>query len=222
MKLALLTALTAACFHLLAFPLLQAGTGSPAQRMQATALSQPDIFIEDRINVSVMSGPLFSHIGLGPSHPHFNYAMTNLRLGWILNTPSDDAGALRGCFEAIGELSVSGVFSGFGSVMVGPTFLVRYNFVQPGWKLVPYAQVGAGFVYTDAYETRSQRAIGQAWEFTPQASVGFRYLLDDHWSLNAEAIYHHVSNADMSDRNLGINAIGGLVGATYFFDKLWD
>ncbi|MFQ3670932.1 MAG: acyloxyacyl hydrolase [Verrucomicrobiia bacterium] len=207
---------------LLATTALQAGVGSPAEKLQATSLSQPDIFVEDRINVSLMTGPLFSHVGLGPSHPHFNYQMTNLRLGWMLNTPSDDAGWLRGNFEAIGELSASGVFSGFGSVVIGPTFLVRYNFVQPGWKFVPYVQVGAGFVYTDAYETRSQRAIGQAWEFTPQGSIGFRYLLNDHWSINAEAIYHHISNADMSTRNLGINAVGGLVGASYFFDKLWN
>ncbi|GAB4252347.1 MAG: hypothetical protein OHK005_19590 [Candidatus Methylacidiphilales bacterium] len=206
---------------LTALPQLFGGTSSAGEKLRATALSEPDLFVEDRINVSLMTGPLFSHVGLGPSHPHFNYVMTNLRVGWMLNTPSDNAGLLRGNFEAIGELSTSGVFSGFGSVVIGPTFLVRYNFVQPGWKLVPYVQVGAGFVYTDAYETRSQRAIGQAWEFTPQAAVGFRYLINDHWSVNAEGIYHHISNADMSDRNLGINAVGGLVGVSYFFDKLW-
>jgi hypothetical protein len=197
----------------------------PASRLSEPVLleeAKAGVFVEDRISFSLMAGALFSHVAIGPDHPHFNYQMTNLRVGWILNTPSDDASILRGCFEAIGELSISSVFSGFGNVMIGPTFLVRYNFVQPNWKVIPYLQAGAGFVYTDAYQNGNQRAIGQAIEFTPQASAGLRYLVNDNWSINAEGIFHHVSNANMSNRNLGINGVGGLIGVTYFFDKLWQ
>jgi outer membrane protein W len=100
---------------------------------------------------------------------------------------------------------------------VGLTALIRYNFVQPSAKLFPYAQGGVGIVYTDAYKDLSQDAIGQSIEFTPQGSVGIRYLIHPNWSVDAEAMYHHISNANLAGRNDGINAFGGFIGLTYYF-----
>jgi hypothetical protein len=192
--------------------------------MSAPAALRPALedqrYVEDRITFQVVSGALFSPIGVGPDHPTFNYAQTNLRLGWMLNTPGQDH-PLRGNFEAIIELSTSGIFNGFGDIIIGPTALVRYNFVQPGWKVVPYIQGGAGIVYTDAYEDRTQDAIGQAIEFTPQASVGAKFLVAEDWSVDVEGMFHHISNASIASRNDGVNALGGFIGATYYFDKLW-
>ena len=108
-----------------------------------------------------------------------------------------------------------------GNYIGGITALLRYNFVQPGWRLVPYVHGGVGIVYTDAYKDKTQRAIGQAIEFTPQCSLGFRYLIKKNWSLDAEAMFHHISNAGLDKRNRSINAIGGFVGVTYFFDEIW-
>jgi len=180
-----------------------------------------NLFTEDRITLQVMQGAQFSGLGVGPHIPDINYAQQNIRLGWMLNSPDYDGNPLDGCFEAILESSFSKVFTRLGDVMYGPTGLVRYNFVQPGWKVVPYIQGGAGFVYTDIYLHKDQRAIGQALEFTPQASAGARFLIDDNWSIDAEFKYHHVSNADTSSRNTGINSLGGEVGFTYFFTNLW-
>jgi opacity protein-like surface antigen len=193
---------------------IYAGTDSSKEIITKPAPVEEELFVEDRITTQLVTGVLFSPVGIGPDHESFDYEQTNLRLGWMLNTPSPDGGFFRGNFEAIAELSGSAIFDGWGNVMVGPTFLVRYNFVQPEWKVVPYVQVGAGFVYTDAYENMNQTVIGQAWEFTPQASVGLKYLLGNNWSLDAEFMYHHVSNASMADRNGGINSLGGLVGVT--------
>lgn len=178
-------------------------------------------YTEDRISVQVTTGALFSTNSVGPDVPTYNYSQTNLRLGWMLNTPSEE-GFFSGNVEAVLELSGSFLFEGSGDVFIGPTALLRYNFVQPGWKVIPYIQGGAGIVYTDAYEDRSQRAIGQALEFTPQASIGMKYLVTEDWSIDVEAMFHHISNANLADRNSGINAVGGFVGATYFFDKLWE
>jgi opacity protein-like surface antigen len=175
---------------------------------------------EDKIDMQFNTGVLFSGIA-GPKIRKFDYEQTNLRLGWMLNSPGDVDNPFRGNVEAVLELSGSGVFSDYGSVVFGPTGLVRYNFVQPNWFAVPYIQIGAGIVYIDAYETASQRAIGQAFEFTPQAGVGVRFLIDDNWSLDVEGKFHHISNAGIANRNLGVNAGGGFIGFTYFFDKLW-
>jgi hypothetical protein len=67
----------------------------------------------------------------------------------------------------------------------------------------------------------SQDQIGQFVEFTPQGSVGLRYFIDRQWTLDVEAMFHHVSNAGLAQRNAGVNAVGGFLGVTFFFDKLW-
>ena len=95
------------------------------------------------------------------------------------------------------------------------------NFVQPGWRFIPYVQGGVGIVYTDAYKDETQQAIGQAIELTPQCSLGLRYLINKNWSLDGEAMFHHISNAGLAKRNRSINAVGGFVGVTYFFDDIW-
>jgi len=198
---------------------LEAGEG-PALLVRPTLSDSR--YIEDRISVQAVSGALFSQTRLGPDVPDFNYSQTNIRLGWMLNTPDPGNGWLAGNWEALIELSANGIFEGSGNIMIGPSALVRYNFVQPDWKVVPYLQAGLGFVYTDAYEDKGQRAIGQAIEFTPRAGAGVRILVSKDWSVDVEGLFHHVSNAGLADRNLGVNAVGGLVGATYHFEKLWQ
>ena len=42
-------------------------------------------------------------------------------------------------------------------------------------------------------------------------------LLNRDWSLNVEGIHQHVSNANTSDRNVGLNALGGLLGFSRAF-----
>lgn len=196
----------------------QAPLRTPAPEPTAGSVER---FTEDRISLQLVSGALFSPVGIGPDAETFNYAQTNLRLGWMLNSPGADH-PLRGNFEALLELSASGIFEGAGSVIIGPSALVRYNFVQPGWKVVPYVQAGIGVVYTDAYEDKTQDEIGQALEFTPQASIGAKILIDPNWSVDVEGMFHHISNASIADRNDGVNALGGFIGCTYSFDKLWD
>ena len=128
---------------------------------------------------------------------------------------------LRGNFEAILEATGSYVWHSFGTYMVGITGLVRYNFVQPDWIVVPYIQGGAGIIYTNARNWSNQDAIGGNWEFTPQFAGGLKFLLDQNWTFNIEGSFQHISNANTSARNEGVNAYGGFVGFTYVFDKIW-
>jgi lipid A 3-O-deacylase len=169
-------------------------------------------------SLQTMGGAYFSPVGLGPRvQPRLNFAPIDVRLGCSLYSPYPDDCCLRGNVEAILELTAAPIFFGFGDIIIGPTALLRYNFVQPDWRLVPYLQAGGGFVYNDAYRDKSQRALGQAGEFYLQATGGFHFLLTPHWSLDAEGGYLHISNAGTNERNGGINALGGSVGVTYFF-----
>jgi lipid A 3-O-deacylase len=198
---------------------LTAFSGGLAFRYPQVAISA--IYTEDRISFQIVSGVLFSPFALASRTPVLDYAQTNLRIGWMLNNPKQSESILRGNVEAIVELSNSIIYKGFGNYMVGVTGLIRYNFVQPDSQLIPYIQGGVGVVYTDAYKDYSQNAIGQAIEFTPQVSLGLHYLIDKKWSIDTEAMFHHISNAGQDERNRGINAFGGFIGLTYFFDRLW-
>ena len=173
-----------------------------------------------------MTGAMFSPCGLGPHEPVYNYQQNNVRLGWMLVSPDDKENPFRdtpfrGNFEALFETTGSYVWETFGTYMVGITGLVRYNFVQPGWIVVPYIQGGAGVIYTNARNWSNQEAIGGNWEFTPQFAGGLKFLIDDNFSFNMEADFQHISNACTSARNEGVNAYGGFAGFTYYFDNLW-
>jgi len=175
------------------------------------------LFAQGAISLQLVSGALFSLTNLPEDSPVFNYAQTNLRLGYMLTSPGPQGDFFRGNWEGLVEISNSVIFEGFGNYIGGITVLFRYNFLQPDWQVIPYVQGGAGIVYTDAYKDETQQAIGQAIEFTPQFSVGLHYRMTPNWALDLEGMLHHISNAGISERNRSINALGGFVGITYFW-----
>lgn len=194
-----------------------AGSAEPGLRLHAGGGAE-SLFKRNRLSVQLMTGAVFSPFIWELERPTLNFFQTNLRLGWMLTEPGPGRSILRGCHELILELSHADIFSGPGHYLSGITPLGRYNFIQPGARLVPYLQGGVGIVYTDAYKDRSQDVIGQAFEFTPQFSLGLRYLAGKQWSVDLEGKLQHISNAGMSSRNEGVNGGGIFLGATYFLD----
>lgn len=186
------------------------------------SLSRADATPKDRFSggsweMENLVGAYFLFDRGGNERVTVDYALNNLRLG-IMGYDPAGPGFLRGNVEFIGELFGGPIFNGPGSVAAGFTLLFRYNFVQPGARLVPYFQAGAGGVYTDIPEgPAASDAIGQAVEFNLQAIGGVRFLLNSRWSLNAEAAYRHISNAGMSDPNYGIDQLGGSLGVGFSF-----
>jgi hypothetical protein len=178
-------------------------------------------FTIHRMSVQTATGLLFSTDLIGPDIPTINYSQTNVRMGWMLSTPKNNGAFFNGNWEALVEFTNSVVVEGFGDYIGGLSFLVRYNLVRPDSKWVPYFQTGVGVVYSNAHKDETQRAIGQSISITPQASIGVRYLFDKNWSFDLEAMYHHMSNAGTDDRNDGVNALGGFIGLTYYFDEPW-
>src|SRR5207237_7323573 len=123
------------------------------------------------------------------------------RLGCMLYSPWPDHCCIRGNIEAILELTAAPVFFGFGDIIVGPTALLRYNFVQPDWRLVPYLQGGGGFTYNDGYRDKTQRALGQAGECYLQAAGGLHFLLIAHCAVDLEGRSLHSYNSGFDERN---------------------
>ncbi len=169
------------------------------------------------LEASFVTGPFFGpSFGIEGARERINYWGNSPRIAYNLTGIMGSSQAwYRGNLQVVGELFLAEIFDtvGGGSVVVGPNALVRYNFVQPGWKFVPYVQMGPGLVYTDT----DNNAIGQHFCFQLNIGVGVRYMISDQWAATAEFDWHHMSNADMADHNLGSNEAGYQLGVSYFF-----
>ena len=185
-----------------------------SEAKETVAPSSP--FDRGRHELQIGAGPFFSFGNDALERPELNDVDLTARLGWMLNTPTGD-GLFRGNVEVLAELFGAGIFEGPGSVIAGATLLLRYNFVQPDARLVPYFQIGLGGAYSDAHEELPQRRLGSALSFNLQGGLGLRYLCSASLAVFVEANYRHLSNASLADRNNGLNSVGGYLGVSYFF-----
>jgi hypothetical protein len=171
--------------------------------------------------LQLTAGAVFSPTrGIGPhDEPTLNLAPLDVRLGLMLNEPHPQRHWFAGVFDIIVDFTTEPVLNGFGNIVVGPAALLRYDFVRPGWGLIPYLQGGGGIVYNDCYHDAHQNAVGQSGEFLLRVDLGVHYPLGPKWSIDAEFNFVHISNADLAPRNAGVNALGASIGLTYFFRR---
>jgi len=207
---------------------LTAGDDSPkdmksdGKDMQVAAMTEK----EKNWAVELSSGVLFSNIRTGNGN---NYTLVPIQLAAVLKI--DDVsldnmagGILRGNTEFLfrGDYyqSTFGQENRLAGVSVGP----RYNFVQPGWKIVPFIEGNVGLLFADSnpqiYGDNQQRGLGQDFNFTMGAAAGVRYDITEDWYVRLSCNYVHVSNAALSEpqhQNKAIDALGPQVGVGYRF-----
>jgi len=171
------------------------------------------IFRAGQWEASAGVGVFFSPFLATKGRPANDYVLAVFDVGYMLSNIKE-WGPARGNFEILGEVFGGPVVTGdHGNYVAGLTFWGRYNFVQPGWKFVPYGQLGIGATATDL----DQSIIGQVFQFNLEAAVGTRYFIKPHVALNAEYRYQHLSNANSGTRNVGVNAQGVYLGVSWFF-----
>jgi opacity protein-like surface antigen len=176
------------------------------------AIASDELFQAGQHEATLVAGGLFSPVLSDSGRSSVNYSYTGLQLGWMLGDVRE-RGWLRGNFEFVAEGFGCAIYQGSGSYIAGGTVWLRYNFVQPGWRVTPFVQGGAGLLATDT----DRELIGQTLNFNLDTSAGLRYHLAANWSINVEYRYQHISNAKLSDNDIGINAHGPLVGISCFF-----
>ena len=152
----------------------------------------------------------------GSKRPSIDLAVDSLRLGVMLGNPRGSS-LLAGNFELLGEVYAGPILEGPGNVTAGATLFIRYNFIQPRARFIPYLQIGAGGVYTDISEKDSRGLVSLPVEFNLQGTGGTRMMLNDRWSLVVEGGYRHISNATIKLPNYGIDSVGGSLGFGFFF-----
>jgi opacity protein-like surface antigen len=176
------------------------------------AFSPEERFQTGRFEAAFNNGVLFSPFAPANNRPTINYTITELQIGYMLSGVKGP-GLLRGNFETALEGFGSAIFDGPGSFIAGVTLWGRYNFVQPGARLIPYIQGGLGLTSTDI----DREIVGQPFNFNLNAGGGLRYFITSHWSLSLEYRYQHISNANTGSHNIGINSHGPILGLSYFF-----
>ncbi len=96
--------------------------------------------------------------------------------------------------------------------LVGLAAILRHTFFV-SQRFMPYIDGGAGFLNTNL----RTRSLGESIEFDPQGGVGFYLHVTERVSFTAGYRFHHISNAGLGERNLGINSHFPYAGFSYFF-----
>ena len=169
-------------------------------------------FARHRWDLENVGGAFFLFDRGGNARPAIDYALLSTRLGVMLYDPCGP-GILRGNVEFLGEVFAGPIFYGPGNVAGGVTLFLRYNFIQPKARVVPYFQAGGGGVYSDIEQgAASGDAVSLSVNFNLQATGGLRFNINPRWSILAEVTYRHISNASLSTPNYGIDQLGGALG----------
>jgi len=184
--------------------------GTPDARAQADSLESS--FDHGWHEATLTSGVMFSPFAATRGRPVINYTLSELQAGYML-ADIRDRGWLRGNAEVVADVFGGAAFQGKGDYLAGGTCWLRYNFVPPGWQWIPFVQGGLGLTAAQM----DHRLLGETFNFNLNLGVGTRYFISPHWSLNLEYRYQHISNANISRDNIGINAHGPICGVSYFF-----
>jgi len=175
----------------------------------------PDFITGWQGDLLVTEGFYSSTLVPSPRKPIFSFAETDVQLGYML--PVIGKSFYRGNFEGLMDFFLWASTREQSGILGGGALGLHYNFVQPGWRFVPYLGASLGLSGNDLYVDGSQKIIGGPFEFVLQAKVGARYFISRNWGLVIEGGYEHVSNDNIYPRNVGLNQTGGRFGLFYTF-----
>ena len=197
----------------------KAWAGSPSVPESKAVVSGPtqseDFIHGGQFDLIVTDGFYSSTLVPSPRKPIYSFNETDVQLGYMF--PVWGSSFYRGNFEPLADLFLWESTREHSGILGGGALGLHYNFVQPGWRLVPYIGFSLGLSGNDLYVQQSQRIIGGPFEFVLQANIGARYFVNKNWGLMLEGGYQHVSNDNIYPRNVGLNQTGGRFGAFFTF-----
>jgi hypothetical protein len=165
-----------------------------------------------RFEFAVESGYLFGAIN-PPTSYEIGAEFLTARIRWGV-VQCDNW--LRGYHQFYVSAMAEPIFRGIENHYFGFNLGMRYNFVQPRCRFVPYISVGLGLGWIDSHP-EIPGGQGQDFTFNILSAAGVSYSVNDHWKVNVGALYQHLSNGGQTDPNPSLNLFGPQVGATYSF-----
>ena len=157
-------------------------------------------------------GIMFSPIGSSYARPRVDYVPGYIEAGYMLSHIHGH-GFFRNNYEIAVEAFGAGIYQSTGHYIAGGTLWLRHNLLPEGSRFAPYMQVGGGLVSMDI----NHMYDGHNVNFNVDAAGGVRFFVRPKMSVNAEFLYQHISNANTGSHNIGINAIGPILSASWFF-----
>ncbi|MDR4495132.1 MAG: acyloxyacyl hydrolase [Nitrospirales bacterium] len=134
------------------------------------------------------------------------------QLGRVLTDPIGD-GWLEGNVEVLVEPMAAHYFQPFSASAFGGSLVVKYNFLSFG-RWMPFWDGGAGMLWTDLAPRIPEQST--QFNFILQTGPGISYFVSESWAITAGIRFHHISNAGIGDRNIGLNAWLFNLGVAFF------
>jgi len=132
-----------------------------------------------------------------------------------------EIGPLRIRTQVRSTFFAAAIFNGPESYYLGwgPQLRSLISLGESPWSL--FMGGGAGLGYADAHPSdKDDHGLGQGVTFIMLMSAGVRYDLSDRWSVWSGIMWHHLSNANMSEpnkANIGPDELGVVTGAAFAF-----
>ena len=159
--------------------------------------------------------PLFLFAGRVYDNPYtYQLATQILSVRYQFTDPVGPS-LLRGTLEGSAAVVGSAIVRGPESYFVGFALGLRYYFIQPEARLVPYIELrgGPGQVDSQGYRHAQQQDLA----FTYLLGLGVRYDAGRHWSYTLSVIDQHLSNGYLATPNFGFDSVGFDLGAVWRF-----
>ncbi|RMH31908.1 MAG: acyloxyacyl hydrolase [Nitrospirae bacterium] len=137
------------------------------------------------------------------------------RVGLVV-TDELGTGWFRGNVEVMLEPLAAHFFHPFSASAFGGTAMAKYNFLSFG-RWMPFWDGGAGMLWTDLAPRIPEQST--RFNFVLQTGPGVQYFLMSRLTMTAGVRFHHISNAGIGARNIGLNAWLFNVGVSYFFPR---
>jgi hypothetical protein len=213
--------LLACLIAMMVLPLSLATAGSDMKEIAPPEVEKKACCGDKDWTVELGSGALWSNVRSGEP----NQAYTIIPISFTASMKIDDVsldnfagGFLRGYTEFYfrGDYAqiVHGPENRYAGILVGP----RYNFVQPGWCVVPFVEGGVGVDFADSRPDLG--GLGQDFNFSFDVAVGAKFKINCDWFARLSCEYQHLSNAGLSEPtnpNHPIDALGPKLSFGYSF-----
>ncbi len=122
------------------------------------------------------------------------------------------AGVLSGNLEVLLEPVYGRFKNTFTGHAAGASLVAKYNLLSFG-RWVPFWDVGVGVLWTDL-APRIAEDSSQV-NFALETGPGIRYYATARMALTLGLRYHHISNAGIGERNLGLDAVLSYAGVSW-------
>ncbi len=178
----------------------------------SSRLGGPNELIAPRFEIAAETSYLLGSFA-NPNSYEVGAQFITARLRW--GTIQHD-GFFRGYNQVYFLGTAEELFRGPENHYFGISTGFRFNFVQRGWKLIPYVSGGVGLGWIDSH-SEIFGAQGQDFTFNILSAMGVSYPVNDHLKIQVGALYEHFSNGGQTDPNPSLNLFGPQIGVTYSF-----